>query len=147
MPRGLWLMPYTIPDRRATYRAGNTRFPFCGRRRSTGHAIHRQVSRGKNRFLHALYCLIRGCEKRALDRRETAFQVSLLNDRGMKIARLASACMIARSSNALSRLERGRDSWVCYGDCFIGKLSSSFTALAGGRFCRRGWPLWKTMLR
>lgn len=37
-------------------------------------------------------------------RDEAAFQVSLLNDRGMKIARLASICMIARSSNALSWL-------------------------------------------
>lgn len=57
-----------------TNRAGNTRFPFCGRRRSTGHAIHRRVSRSKNPFLRPLLPYPRREKHTAIDARRDAYE-------------------------------------------------------------------------
>lgn len=69
---GSCLMPYRGLGRAATTAPGNTRLPFCGMRRSTGHAMHRRVSRGKHRFVRPLLPYSRR-EKRhvARDQRST----------------------------------------------------------------------------
>lgn len=104
MPCGLWLMPYTIRALPTTVR-GILASPFAAGdgppvTRSTVkfHAVKTVFS---TPFI-ALFEDVRNGVGSTRD--EAAFQVSLLNDRGMKIARLASVCMIARSSNALSWL-------------------------------------------